>query len=60
MLADRWLVGHNATHVVCEGFSVRKYLGHADNLVTVSFTVFLSMIVVENLCNSYLITVGVL
>ncbi|KAJ9548495.1 hypothetical protein OSB04_021038 [Centaurea solstitialis] len=34
LLADRWLVGHDATYVVCEGSSVPKYLGHTDNLVT--------------------------
>ncbi|XP_024965673.1 uncharacterized protein LOC112505859 [Cynara cardunculus var. scolymus] len=34
LLANQWLIGHNATHVVCEGSSVRKYLGHSNNLVT--------------------------
>ncbi|PWA66721.1 BRCT domain-containing protein [Artemisia annua] len=34
MLVNRWLVGHDATHVVCEGSSVQKYLGHSNNLVT--------------------------
>lgn len=27
-------MGCNATHVVCEGPSVQKYLGHSSNLVT--------------------------
>lgn len=35
-LVDQWFVGHNASHVVCEGPSVHKYLGHSNNLVTVS------------------------
>ncbi|GKC36307.1 BRCT domain-containing protein [Tanacetum coccineum] len=34
MLVNRWLVGHEATHVVCEDSSVQKYLGHSNNLVT--------------------------
>ncbi|KAM7510708.1 hypothetical protein LguiB_009583 [Lonicera macranthoides] len=33
-LVDQWFVGHNASHVVCEGPSVHKYLGHSNNLVT--------------------------
>ncbi|KAI7737475.1 hypothetical protein M8C21_018575 [Ambrosia artemisiifolia] len=34
MVIDRWLVGYDASHVVCEGSSVLKYLGHSNNLVT--------------------------
>lgn len=40
---NRWLVGHDASHVVCEGSSVRKYIGHSNNLVTVSVIVFRCM-----------------
>ncbi|XP_065850565.1 uncharacterized protein [Euphorbia lathyris] len=31
---DRWFVGCNASHVVCEGGSVKRYFGHSNNLVT--------------------------
>ncbi|KAI3945501.1 hypothetical protein MKW98_018318 [Papaver atlanticum] len=31
---DHWFVGCGATHIVCEGPSVQKYLGHTNNLVT--------------------------
>ncbi|XP_062023401.1 uncharacterized protein LOC133739633 [Rosa rugosa] len=31
---DQWFVGCRATHVVCEGSSSRKYLGHSSNIVT--------------------------
>ncbi|CAI9094531.1 OLC1v1030289C1 [Oldenlandia corymbosa var. corymbosa] len=31
---DQWFVGCGASHVVCEGPSVRKYLGHSNNVVT--------------------------
>ncbi|CAK7352742.1 unnamed protein product [Dovyalis caffra] len=31
---DQWFVGCSATHVVCEGASIQKYLGHSSNLVT--------------------------
>ncbi|PSS01351.1 DNA topoisomerase 2-binding protein like [Actinidia chinensis var. chinensis] len=31
---DQWFVGCNVSHVVCEGPSVRKYIGHSSNLVT--------------------------
>ncbi|KAJ0569245.1 putative BRCT domain-containing protein [Helianthus annuus] len=34
MVIDRLLFGHDASHVVCEGSSVLKYLGHSNNLVT--------------------------
>ncbi|KAI9192159.1 hypothetical protein LWI28_019009 [Acer negundo] len=34
MLVDRWFVGCSASHVVCEGTSVQRYLGHSNNLVT--------------------------
>ncbi|KAK4789770.1 hypothetical protein SAY86_017074 [Trapa natans] len=33
-LVDKWFIGCNASHVVCEGTSVTKYLGHSENLVT--------------------------
>ncbi|GFP93189.1 DNA topoisomerase 2-binding protein 1 [Phtheirospermum japonicum] len=33
-IVERWFVGCNATHVVCEGPSVQKYLGHSSNIVT--------------------------
>ncbi|KAL2236929.1 UNVERIFIED_CONTAM: hypothetical protein Sindi_0884600 [Sesamum indicum] len=33
-LLDQWFVGCHATHVVCEGPSVWKYLGDSSNLVT--------------------------
>ncbi|KAK9946783.1 hypothetical protein M0R45_012229 [Rubus argutus] len=31
---DQWFVGCRASHVVCEGSSSRKYLGHSSNIVT--------------------------
>lgn len=31
---DRWCVGCNASHVVCEGTSAYRYIGHCSNLVT--------------------------
>nr|XP_016492495.1 PREDICTED: uncharacterized protein LOC107812003 isoform X1 [Nicotiana tabacum] len=33
-LVDQWFVGCAASHVVCEGNSIRKYLGHSSNIVT--------------------------
>lgn len=33
---DQWFVGCGASHIVCEGNSIRKYLGHSTNIVTVS------------------------
>lgn len=33
-ILDRWFVGCNASHVVCEGTSVHRYIGHCSNLVT--------------------------
>lgn len=34
---NHWIGGgRNASHVVCEGTSAGKYMGHSDNLVTVS------------------------
>ncbi|KAJ4844829.1 hypothetical protein Tsubulata_020570 [Turnera subulata] len=33
-LFDQWFVGSGVSHVVCEGTSVQKYLGHSNNLVT--------------------------
>ncbi|XP_071725448.1 uncharacterized protein [Rutidosis leptorrhynchoides] len=34
MVVNRWLVGHDVSHVVCEGSSVKKYIGHSNNVVT--------------------------
>ncbi|MQL79982.1 hypothetical protein Taro_012411 [Colocasia esculenta] len=31
---DQWFVGCQASHVVCEGSYIHKYIGHANNLVT--------------------------
>ncbi|GLJ11043.1 hypothetical protein SUGI_0141190 [Cryptomeria japonica] len=31
---DRWFIGCNATHVVCEGPSFQRYVGYTTNLVT--------------------------
>ncbi|KAM7258378.1 hypothetical protein ACFE04_014119 [Oxalis oulophora] len=31
---DRWFIGCSASHVVCEGNSAYKYLGHSNNIVT--------------------------
>ncbi|OVA04234.1 BRCT domain [Macleaya cordata] len=31
---DHWFVGCGATHIVCEGPSIQRYLGHTNNLVT--------------------------
>lgn len=39
-VVDHWYIGCHASHVVCEGPSVRKYLGHSSHLVTVSPTLF--------------------
>lgn len=33
-LVNQWFVGCSASHVVCEGNSIRKYLGHSSNIVT--------------------------
>ena len=33
---DQWFVGCNVNYVVCEGPSMQRYLGHCNNLVTVS------------------------
>ncbi|KAK3032205.1 hypothetical protein RJ639_036135 [Escallonia herrerae] len=33
-LVDQWFFGRNISHVVCEGPSVRKYLGYSSNIVT--------------------------
>lgn len=35
---DQWFVGCDVSHVVCEGPSVQKYIGHSCNLVSVSAT----------------------
>ncbi|KAL2544709.1 BRCT domain-containing DNA repair protein [Forsythia ovata] len=34
ILLDQWCVGCDANYIVCEGPSIRKYLGHSSNLVT--------------------------
>ncbi|XP_039127734.1 uncharacterized protein LOC120263822 isoform X2 [Dioscorea cayenensis subsp. rotundata] len=31
---NHWFAGCHATHVVCEGLSVQRYMGHASNLIT--------------------------
>ncbi|KAM6541938.1 hypothetical protein CsatB_006385 [Cannabis sativa] len=31
---DKWFAGCHVSHVVCEGSSLRRYLGHTTNLVT--------------------------
>lgn len=36
---DQWFIDCNVSHVVCEGASVQKYIGHSCNLVSVSATV---------------------
>lgn len=33
-VVDKWYIGSNASHVVCEGTSISRYLGHCNNLVT--------------------------
>ncbi|XP_008792858.1 uncharacterized protein LOC103709336 isoform X2 [Phoenix dactylifera] len=33
-LLDHWFVGCHASHVVCEGPFVQRYIGHTNNLVT--------------------------
>ncbi|MCD7459312.1 hypothetical protein HAX54_040610 [Datura stramonium] len=33
-LVNQWFVGCSASHVVCEGNSIQKYLGHSSNIVT--------------------------
>ena len=35
-VVDRWFVGCSASHVVCEGNSIHRYIGHSNNIVTVS------------------------
>ncbi|KAL4571160.1 hypothetical protein LXL04_017911 [Taraxacum kok-saghyz] len=34
LVVTEWLTGQNTTHVVCEGSSVRKYIGQSNNLVS--------------------------
>ncbi|XP_076945865.1 uncharacterized protein LOC143617092 [Bidens hawaiensis] len=34
MVTNQWSVGHDASHVVCDGSSVLKYVGHSNNIVT--------------------------
>ncbi|XWS70159.1 hypothetical protein CRYUN_Cryun03dG0025300 [Craigia yunnanensis] len=31
---DQWFVGCSASHVVCEGNSIHRYIGHSNNIVT--------------------------
>jgi hypothetical protein len=31
---DHWFIGCHATYVVCEDASVKRYVGHSDNIVT--------------------------
>ncbi|KAM0848917.1 hypothetical protein ACQ4PT_054066 [Festuca glaucescens] len=33
-LLDHWFIGCHATYVVCEDISVKRYVGHSDNIVT--------------------------
>ncbi|XP_058078838.1 uncharacterized protein LOC131227136 [Magnolia sinica] len=33
-ILDHWFIGCRASHVVCEGPSIRRYIGHTNNLVT--------------------------
>ncbi|KAM3759052.1 hypothetical protein ACB098_01G091800 [Castanea mollissima] len=33
-LVEQWFIGSGASHVVCEGTSVQRYLGHASNIIT--------------------------
>ncbi|KAL5201920.1 hypothetical protein ABZP36_036274 [Zizania latifolia] len=33
-LLDQWFIGCHATYVVCEDASVKRYVGHSDNIVT--------------------------
>lgn len=39
-VVDKWFIGCNASHVVCEGTSMTRYLGHSENLVTVRTSPF--------------------
>ncbi|KAG4144472.1 hypothetical protein ERO13_D05G039300v2 [Gossypium hirsutum] len=34
MAVDGWFAGCSASHVVCEGNSVHRYIGHSNNIVT--------------------------
>ncbi|GMI92624.1 hypothetical protein like AT2G26270 [Hibiscus trionum] len=33
-VVDRWFVGCAASHVVCEGNSIHRYIGHSNNIIT--------------------------
>ncbi|KAK6273781.1 BRCT domain - like 10 [Theobroma cacao] len=33
-VVDRWFIGCSASHVVCEGNSIQRYIGHSNNIVT--------------------------
>ncbi|XWS26497.1 hypothetical protein CRYUN_Cryun26dG0036900 [Craigia yunnanensis] len=33
-VVDRWFVRCSASHVVCEGNSIHRYIGHSNNIVT--------------------------
>lgn len=43
-ILDQWFAGCRATHVVCEGPSVHKYIGLTNNLVTVSYIWSISIV----------------
>ncbi|KAH9602964.1 hypothetical protein KSS87_021497 [Heliosperma pusillum] len=34
LLLNQWFVGCGANYIVCEGSSIKKYLGHSDNIVS--------------------------
>ncbi|XP_022730574.1 uncharacterized protein LOC111285399 isoform X2 [Durio zibethinus] len=36
-VVDRWFVGCSASHVVCEGNSIHRYIGHSNSIVTPSW-----------------------
>jgi hypothetical protein len=42
-LLEHWFIGCPATYVVCEDASIKRYVGHSDNIVTVSDATFLSL-----------------
>jgi hypothetical protein len=42
-LLEHWFIGCPATYIVCEDASVKRYVGHSDNIVTVSNSALLSL-----------------
>lgn len=42
-MLEHWFVGCPATYVVCEDACVKRYVGHSDNIVTVSNRALLSV-----------------